>query len=47
MTDRTWSGSKPFKTLIVFLKEIFENVNFQKSQQVTTKAGESTQTAES
>ena len=26
-------GSKPFDTLIVFLKEFFEKVNFEKSQQ--------------
>ena len=30
MTDRT-SGSKLFVTLIVFLKEILEKVNFEKS----------------
>ena len=31
-TDRTsgWSGSKLFDTMIVFLKEFFEKVNFQK-----------------
>ena len=27
--DRQKSGSKPFDTLIVFLKEIFEKVNFE------------------
>ena len=30
--------SKLFDTLIVFLKEIFENINFEKSQQTTTRA---------
>ena len=34
-TERT--GSKQFDTLIVFLKELFEKVNFEKSQQTTTK----------
>ena len=29
---------KRFDTLIVFLKEFFEKVNFEKSQQTTTKA---------
>ena len=27
---RSWSGSKPFDTLIEFLKEFFEKVNFEK-----------------
>ena len=31
------TGSKPFDTLIVFLKEFFEKVNFEKSQQATAK----------
>ena len=30
--------SPEFDTLIVFLKEFFEKVNFEKSQQTTTKA---------
>ena len=34
---RSWSGSKWFDTLIVFLKEFLEKVNFEKSQQTTTK----------
>ena len=29
------SGSKPFDTLIVFLKVVFEKVNFEKNQQAT------------
>ena len=29
---------KPFDTLIVFLKECFETVYFEKSQHLTTKA---------
>ena len=32
---RAWSGSKLFDTLIVFLKEFFEKVNFEKNQQTT------------
>ena len=35
---RSWSGSKLFDTLILFLKEFFEKVNFEKSQQMTLKA---------
>ena len=35
---RSWSWSKQFVTLIVFLKEYFEKVNFEKSQQTTTRA---------
>ena len=31
-------GSKPFDTLIVFLKEFFEKVDFEKSLQMTAKA---------
>ena len=34
-TDRT--ESKQFDTLIVFLKNFFEKVNFEKCQQTTTK----------
>ena len=34
---RSWSGSKLFDTLIVFLKEFFEKVDFEKNQQTTTK----------
>ena len=30
-----WSGSKLFDTLMVFLKEFFENINFKKDQQTT------------
>ena len=30
-------GSKPFDTLIVYLKDCFEKVNFEKSQQTTRK----------
>ena len=29
---QSWSGSKKFDTLIVFLKELFENVNFVKKK---------------
>ena len=42
---RAWSGSKPFVTLIVFLKEFFEKVDFEKSQQTTTKTLKTTQHA--
>ena len=35
---RSWSGSKPFDTLIVFLKECIKKVDFEKRQQTTTKA---------
>ena len=31
----SWSGSKPFDTLIVLLKECFEKDNFEKSRQAT------------
>ena len=31
------NGSKRFDTLKMFMKEFFENVNFGKSQQTTTK----------
>ena len=34
---RAWSGSKLFDTLMVFLKEFFEKVAFEKSQQTTKK----------
>ena len=40
------SGSKPFDTLILFLKEFFEKVDFEKSQQMTTKAWKITQRAD-
>ena len=33
-----WSGSKLFDTLIVFVKEFFEKVYIENSQQMTTKA---------
>ena len=32
------NGSNLFDTLIVFLKEFFEKVNFEKNEQTTTKA---------
>ena len=35
---RSWSGSKQFDTLTVFLKEFFEKDNFEKSQQMPPKA---------
>ena len=45
---RNFSVSKPLDTLIVFLKEIFEEVNFEKkSQQTTTKGGKIIQHAKS
>ena len=34
-TCRAWSGFKLFDTLMVFLKEFFENVDFEKNQQTT------------
>ena len=34
---RAWSGSKLFDTLMVFLKEFFEKVDFEKNQQTTKK----------
>ena len=34
---RTWSASKLFDTLGVFLKDFFKNVDFEKSQQMTKK----------
>ena len=43
---KAWSGSKLFHTRIVFLKEFFEKVNFEKSQQMT-KAWKITQHAKS
>ena len=43
----SWSGFKMFDTLIVFLKEFFEKVNFEKNQQTTTKAWNVTQHAKS
>ena len=36
----SWSGSNLFDTLIVFLKEFFEKVNFGKSQQTTANSME-------
>ena len=39
------SGSKPFDALIVFLKEFFEKVYLEKSQQTTTEAWKITQHA--
>ena len=35
--SQAWSGSKLFDTLIVSLKEFFEKVDFEKSQQTTIK----------
>ena len=34
---RAWSGSKLFDILMVFLKEFFETVDFEKKQQTTKK----------
>ena len=34
---RAWSGSNVFATLMVFLKEFFKNVNFEKNQRTTKK----------
>ena len=34
---RAWSGSNPFDTQMVFLKEFFKNVDFEKNQQTTKK----------
>ena len=34
---RAWSGSKLFDTLMVFLKEFFENFDFEKNPQMTKK----------
>ena len=34
---RTWSGYRLFHTLMVFLKEFFEKVDFNKNQQTTKK----------
>ena len=42
--DQDQPGSKLFESLKVFLKELFENINFEKSQQ-TTKAWKITQHA--
>ena len=36
--DQAWSGSKQFTTLIVFLKDVYDNVNFEKSQQTIKKS---------
>ena len=44
---RSWSGFKLFDTLLVVLKECFEKVNFENSQQTTTKAWKITQHAKS
>ena len=41
---RAWSGYKLFDTLMVFLKEILEKVDFEKNQQ-TTKTRKSSQNA--
>ena len=40
---RSWSGSKPYDTLILFLKEFFEKLNLEESQQKATKAWKITQ----
>ena len=37
MNCRAWSGSKLYDILMVFLKEFFQNVNFEKKQQTTKK----------
>ena len=42
---RSWSGFKQFDTLNVFLKYFLEKVNFEKTQQTTTKAWKNTQHA--
>ena len=34
---RAWSGSKLFDILMVFLKEFFQKVNFEKNRQTTKK----------
>ena len=34
---RVCSGSKQFDTLIIFLKEFFKNIDFEKNQQTTKK----------
>ena len=34
---RAWSGSELFDSLMVFLKEFFEKVDFEKNQQTTKK----------
>ena len=33
--DQAWSGSNLFDTKMVFLKEFFEKVDFEKNQQTT------------
>ena len=35
--SRAWSGSNLFDTQMVFLKEFFEKVDFEKNQQTTKK----------
>ena len=37
MNPRAWSGSELFDILMVFLKEFFQKVNFEKNQQTTKK----------
>ena len=44
---QSWSGFNMFDTLIVFLKEFLEKINFEKCQQTATKAWEITQHSES
>ena len=40
-TERwAWSGSNPFDTPIVFLKDFFERINFENSQQTIPKVNE-------
>ena len=34
---QAWSGSKLFDTLMIFLKELFEKVDFEKNRQTTKK----------
>ena len=36
---RAWSGFKLLDTLMIFLKEFFENINFEKNQQNDEKSG--------
>ena len=38
---RAWSGSKLFDTLMIFLKEFFKKVNFEKNQQTAKKHAKS------
>ena len=42
-SGQAWSECKPFDTLIEFLEEFFEKVNFEKSQQTKKKIWKITQ----